>query len=260
MKTERKRQQDKPLARKTAIVTGASAGIGRATALALAGEGAAVVLQARRGERLDEVAAEIAAMGGKALVVAGDAGKVEDIDALLARTLAWDDGGNAYDVVVVNAGRGLAGGILTSDESQWEALYRVNVLGAAHLMRRAGRYLMERRSGDIVAVSSVVGRNISPVSGFYGSSKFAVSGIAEGLRREVCGSGVRVSTVMPGIVASEFQEVAGYDMAQFDKFAAEFGALLAPEDLAEGIRWLLCLPAHVHVNEIMIRPTGQSYP
>ena len=260
METNRKRQQDRPLAQKTAIVTGASAGIGRATALALAGEGAAVVLQARRRERLVEVAAEITAMGGKALVVAGDAGKVEDIDALLAQTLAWDDGGNAYDVVVVNAGRGLAGGVLTSDESQWEALYRVNVLGAAHLMRRAGQYLMERRGGDIVAVSSVVGRNISPVSGFYGSSKFAVSGIAEGLRREVCAHGVRVSTVMPGIVASEFQQVAGYDMEHFGKFATEFGALLEPEDLAEGIRWLLCLPPHVHVNEIMIRPTGQSYP
>ncbi|MGE4560254.1 MAG: SDR family NAD(P)-dependent oxidoreductase, partial [Desulfobulbus sp.] len=185
---------------------------------------------------------------------------ITDIDRLLAATLAWNRGGNRYDIVVVNAGRGLAGGLLTSDESQWEALYRVNVLGAAHLMRRAGRYLMERGSGDIVAVSSVVARNISPVSGFYGSSKFAVSGIAEGLRREVCGHGVRVTTVMPGIVVSEFQEVAGYGEDSFGKFAAQFGKLLEPADLAEGIRWLLTLPPHVHVNEIMIRPTGQSYP
>ncbi|MGD9947481.1 MAG: SDR family oxidoreductase [Desulfobulbus sp.] len=245
---------------KTAIVTGASAGIGRATALALAGEGAAVVLQARRRERLEALAEEIRAGGGLALVVDGDAGEVVDIDRMLAATLAWDQGGNKYDIVVVNAGRGLAGGLLTSDESQWGKLYRINVLGAAHLMRRAGQYLMERGSGDIVAVSSVVGRNISPVSGFYGSSKFAVSGIAEGLRREVCGHGVRVSTVMPGIVVSEFQEVAGYGAGNFDKFAAQFGKLLEPTDLAEGIRWLLSLPAHVHVNEIMIRPTGQSYP
>lgn len=248
------------LAGKTAIVTGASAGIGRATALALASEGAAVVLQARRRERLEALASEIRTSGGKALVVAGDAGEVVDIDRMLAATLSWDEGGNAYDIVVVNAGRGLAGGLLTSDESQWEALYRINVLGAAHLMRRAGQYLKERGRGDIVAVSSVVGRNISPVSGFYGSSKFAVSGIAEGLRREVCGHGVRVSTVMPGIVVSEFQEVAGYGADNFGKFAAQFGKLLEPADLAEGIRWLLSLPAHVHVNEIMIRPTGQSYP
>ncbi|MDD2463165.1 MAG: SDR family oxidoreductase [Desulfobulbus sp.] len=245
---------------KTAVVTGASAGIGRATALALAGEGAAVVLQARRRERLDTLAVEIEASGGKALVVAGDAAEVVDIDRLLAETLAWEQGGNRYDIVVVNAGRGLAGGLLSSDEGQWEALYRINVLGAAHLMRRAGQYLMERGSGDIVAVSSVVGRNISPVSGFYGSSKFAVSGLAEGLRREVCGHGVRVTTVMPGIVVSEFQGVAGYGADNFDKFAAQFGKLLEPADLAESIRWLLSLPPHVHVNEIMIRPTGQSYP
>lgn len=257
--TGEQRSQGK-LAGKTAIVTGASAGIGQATALALAGEGAAVVLQARRRERLEALAAEIEAGGGAALVVAGDAGAITDIDRLLAATLAWNRGGNRYDIVVVNAGRGLAGGLLTSDESQWEALYRINVLGAAHLMRRAGRYLMERGSGDIVAVSSVVARNISPVSGFYGSSKFAVSGIAEGLRREVCGHGVRVTTVMPGIVVSEFQEVAGYGEDNFGKFAAQFGKLLEPSDLAEGIRWLLTLPPHVHVNEIMIRPTGQSYP
>lgn len=247
------------LAGKTAIITGASAGIGRATALALAGEGAAVVLQARRRERLDALASEIQGNGGKALVVAGDAGESADIDRLLADPLAWEEGGRRYDIVVVNAGRGLAGSLLTSDEGQWEALYRINVLGAGHLMRRAGHYLMQRGSGDIVAVSSVVGRNISPVSGFYGSSKFAVSGMAEALRREVCGHGVRVTTVMPGIVVSEFQEVAGYDN-DFSKFSAQFGQLLEPGDLAESIRWLLTLPAHVHVNEIMIRPTGQSYP
>lgn len=250
----------KRLGGKTAIVTGASAGIGRATALALAGEGAAVVLNARRRERLDEVAAVIAAQGGTALVVPGDAGRAEEIDALLAQALVWADGGNKYDIVVVNAGRGLAGSVLTSDEAQWEALYRTNVLGAAHLMRQAGRYLMQRRSGDIVALGSVVGRQISPVSAVYGSTKFAVAGLVEGLRRELCGHGVRVTLVMPGIVTSEFQQVAGYDEKNFGTFSAQFGTLLEPGDIAEGIRWLLTLPAHVHVNEVTIRPTGQSYP
>ncbi|WP_319586469.1 SDR family oxidoreductase [uncultured Desulfobulbus sp.] len=260
METNKQNLANKSLAHKTAIVTGASAGIGRATAFALAGEGAAVVLQARRQEKLAQVAAEIVALGGKALMVAGDAGVGADIDALLEQTLAWSEGGNKYDIVVVNAGRGLAGGILGSDESQWEELYRINVLGAAHLMRRAGQYLVQRQGGDIVAISSVVGRNVSPVSGFYGSSKFAVSAIAEGLRREVCAHGVRVSTVMPGIVTSEFQQVAGYDAENFGTFTAQFGTLLEPRDIAEGIRWLLTLPPHVHVNEIMMRPTGQTSP
>jgi NADP-dependent 3-hydroxy acid dehydrogenase YdfG len=245
---------------KTAIVTGASSGIGRATALNLAQAGAAVVLHARRKDRLGEVASEIAARGGKALAVAGDAGVSADLDQLLERTLSWAGGGGKYDIVVVNAGRGLAGGILDSDEAQWQDLYRVNVLGAAHLMREAGRYLVRQKKGDIVAIGSVVGRNISPFSDFYGSSKFAIGAVAEGLRREVCGSGVRVSLVMPGIVISGFQEVAGYNAENFGKGIAQFGKLLEPDAIADGILWLLGLPPHVNVNEIMIRPTGQSYP
>lgn len=248
------------LSGKTAIVTGSSSGIGRATALSLAAAGAAVVLQARRKDRLDVVASEITARGGKALVVPGDAGVPADIEALLEETLAWQDGGRKFDIVVVNAGRGLASGILGSDESQWQEVYRINVHGAAHLMRRAAEYMVQRKSGDIVVLGSVVGRNISPFSGFYGSSKFAIGAIAEGLRREVCSDGVRVSVVMPGIVLSEFQQVAGYDEENFGKGIAHFGKLLEPEAIAEGIRWLLTLPPHVNVNEIMIRPTGQSYP
>jgi NADP-dependent 3-hydroxy acid dehydrogenase YdfG len=250
----------KLLSGKTAIVTGASSGIGFATALTLAQAGAAVVVQARRQARLDELAAEIRGKGGKALAIAGDASIHADIDSLLDRTLAWEEGGCKADIIVVNAGRGLAGGILGSDESQWQELYQINVLGAAHLMRRVGQYLMQRKSGDIVVVGSVVGRNVSPFSGFYGSSKFAIGAIAEGLRREICPHGVRVSVVMPGIVLSEFQNVAGYDEENFGKGIAQFGKLLEPQAIADGIHWLLTLPPHVNINEIMIRPTGQSYP
>jgi NADP-dependent 3-hydroxy acid dehydrogenase YdfG len=251
---------DKLLSGKTAIITGASSGMGYATAAALARAGAAVVITARRKERLDELAAEIVAEGGKALAVAGDAGVQGDIDLLLEQALAWKEGGCKYDIVVINAGRGVAGSIITSDESKWQELYQVNVLGAAYLMKRAGQYLLQRKSGDVVIVGSVVGRNISPFSGFYGSSKFAVGALAEALRREVCAHGVRVSLVMPGIVVSEFQDVAGYDQENFGKTVAEFGKLLEPGAIADGIRWLLTLPPHVNVNEIMIRPTGQSYP
>jgi NADP-dependent 3-hydroxy acid dehydrogenase YdfG len=249
-----------PLSGKTALVTGASSGIGRAVALTLARDGAAVVVSARRKERLDEVAAEIAGLGGAALAVAGDAGLPGDIDALLEKTLAWAEGGRKLDIVVVNAGRGLAGGMLGSDESQWQALFQTNALGAAQLMRRAGLHMVQQKSGDIVVVSSVVGRNISPFSGFYGSSKFAVGAMAEALRQEVCSKGVRVSTVMPGIVVSEFQQVAGYNAENFGKSIAHFGKLLEPQAVADGVAWLLALPPHVNVSEIMIRPTGQNYP
>ena len=248
------------LSGKTAVITGASSGIGRATALTLAQAGAAVVIQARRKDRLDELASEIARHGGKALAVVGDASIEADIDLLLDRALVWKEGGCKYDIVVANAGRGLAGGILSSDESRWQELLRINVLGAAHLMRRVGQYMAQRKSGDIVTIGSVVGRNISPFSGFYGSSKFAVAAIAEALRREICVHGVRVSLVMPGIVLSEFQEVAGYNEENFGNAVAQFGKLVEPQAIAEGIYWLLTLPPHVNVNEIMIRPTGQSYP
>ena len=245
---------------KTAIITGASSGIGKATALSLARAGASVVVTARRKGKLDELVAEIVAQGGNALAVPGDSGNLTDIDNLLEKTLNWKEGGNKYDIVVANAGRGLAGGILDSNEAQWQELYQTNVLGVAHLMRRAGHYLVQRKSGDIVAVGSVVGRNISPFSGFYGSSKFAVGALTEALRREVCAHGVLVSLVMPGIVTSEFQGVAGYDAENFGKAVAQFGPLLEPQTIADGIRWLLSLPPHVNVNEITIRPTGQSFP
>jgi NADP-dependent 3-hydroxy acid dehydrogenase YdfG len=247
------------LSGKTAIVTGASSGIGRATALTLAQAGAAVVIHARRQDRLDKLALEISEKGGKALAVAGDAGIPADIDLVLNRSITWKEGGCKYDIVVVNAGRGLVGGILSSDESQWQALYQVNVLGAAYLMRQAGKYLVQQKSGDIVAIGSVAGRNISPFSGFYSSSKFAIGAIAEGLRREICPHGVRVSVVMPGLVLSGFQKVAGYK-EDFDKGVAHFGKLLEPQDIANCIYWLLTLAPHVSINEIAIRPTGQDYP
>ena len=127
-------------------------------------------------------------------------------------------------------------------------------------MRRAGQYMVRQKKGDIVVIGSVVGRNISPFSGYYGSSKFAVGALAEGLRREICSHGVRVSLVMPGVVISEFQAVSGYNEENFGKGIAHFGKLLEPQAIADGIHWLLTLPPHVNINEIMIRPTGQNYP
>lgn len=251
---------NKPLSGKTAIVTGASSGIGRAVALTLSRDGAAVVVHARRKERLAELAAEISGPGGRVLVVAGDAGSPSDLDTLLERALSWEEGGRRIDIVVANAGRGLAGGILGSDEAQWQELCQTNVLGTAHLLRKAGQHLVKQAGGDIVVVGSVVGRNISPFSGFYGSSKFAVGALAEALRQEICSKGVRVSTVMPGIVVSGFQQVAGYNAENFGKSIAHFGRLLEPQAIADGVAWLLSLPPHVNVSEIMIRPTGQNYP
>ena len=248
---------------KVAIVTGASAGIGRATAVTLAKSGAAVVVQARRGEKLEGVAEEIRAAGGRAMAVVGDASKVPDIETLLAQAQEFSNGlgfKGRIDIVIANAGRGLAGGLMTSDEKQWREMYEVNVLGAAALMRRAGEIMIKQGGGDIVALGSVSGHHISPFSGFYGGSKFAVAGMAEAVRREVCSKGVRVPLIMPAVVESEFQAVAGYTPENFFKGVERYGKLLAPQDVAETITFVVTRPAHVHLNELIIRPTGQDYP
>jgi NADP-dependent 3-hydroxy acid dehydrogenase YdfG len=248
---------------KVAVVTGASSGIGAATARELAGMGAAVVVSARRRERLEEVVREIEGKGGKAVAVAGDAGKAEDNERLMREAGAFSErvgNGGRIDVVVVNAGRGLAGGVMSSEEKEWRALYEVNVLGAADLMRRAGEVMVKQKGGDIVVLGSVSGHHISPFSGFYGSTKWAVASMAEAMRREVCASGVRVTTIKPAVVISEFQENAGYTKENFYKGIERFGKVLEPGDVARVIGFVVSQPPHVHVNEVVVRGTGQDYP
>jgi NADP-dependent 3-hydroxy acid dehydrogenase YdfG len=246
---------------KLAIVTGASSGIGAAIARELAGLGAAVVASARRQEKLEAVVAGINRFGGKALAVTGDASIRTEVDRLLERAAEWaGEIGARFEIVIVNAGRGLAGGTLGSDLTQWEEVYATNVLGAAYLMRRAAEILIRQESGDIVVLGSVAGHHVSPFSGFYGSSKWAIWSAAEALRREICGKKVRVTTIKPAIVLSEFQEVAGYNEENFGKGVKKFGKLLDPEDVARSIGFVLQQPAHVHINELVIRPTGQDYP
>jgi len=241
---------------KTAIVTGASAGIGRETARALVQAGARVVASARRLDRLRGLAEELGTE--KLFPIRSDASRIEDLDALVEK--AQQISGGKLDIVVANAGHGLAGGVVSSDRSRWEQMFQLNVIGAAHLMRRSAQIMVKQQSGDIVAIGSVVGVNISPFSGFYGSTKFAIISIAEALRREICQHQVRVSVVKPAIVESEFQQVAGYTEENFGKSVKRFGKLLKPEDVARVIAFVVSQPSHVHINDLMIRPVGQDYP
>lgn len=263
-----------------AIVSGASAGIGEAIAADFAERGYRLVLNARRTEKLEAVAFRLEkrptpSSPPTVVCVPGDAAEQRVIDAMF--DAAEKHFHRPADVVVVNAGRGLAGSLTTSDRTQWEQVIRTNYVGAAMLMRTAAERLLRvidrnpegeagktgewlNRPRDIVAIGSSVGRNISPFSSMYGSTKFAVHALAEALRREIGPRGVRVTTIEPAIVASEFQAVAGYDPVGFGAFMEKIGPVLSPQDVARAIGFVVSQPAHVHINNIAIRPTRQDYP
>lgn len=259
---------------RVAVVTGASAGIGRAIAKELVAHGARVVVNARRADKLAELVAELSPSGtgshsAKAVAAAGDAADPAVVQSMLRAARA--SFGAEADLVVVNAGRGLNGSVVTSDESQWEDMVRTNLLGAARLMRAAAGAMTgdiqardggdwKKRARDIVVIGSVVGRHVSPFSSMYGGTKFAVHGMAEGVRRELAGKGVRVTLVEPGFVVSEFQGVAGYTDEWFGQMRDKFGPMLEPEDVARCIAFACSQPAHVHVSDILLRPTRQEYP
>jgi len=175
--------------------------------------------------------------------------------------------GKPADIVVANAGRGLGGSVKDADLSRFEAMLKLNVTGALALLQKAAQKMVAqqqsgypKRAADIVIIGSVVGRHISPFSAVYGATKFAVHALAEGLRREVGPKGIRVSLVEPGIVISGFQDGAGYSEEMVQTFEDRFGPLLHGEDVANAIHYIVSQPPHVHISDIMVRPTRQDYP
>ena len=168
---------------------------------------------------------------------------------------------------MANAGRGLGGSVKGADISKFEAILKLNVTGTLALLQKAAREMVveqkshyPQQAADIVIIGSVVGRHISPFSAVYGATKFAVHALAEGLRREVGPQGIRVSLVEPGIVVSGFQEAAGYSEDMVNNFEERFGPLLQGEDVANAIHYIVSQPPHVHVSDILVRPTRQDYP
>lgn len=245
-----------------AIVTGATSGIGEATAKIFAADGIGVVGNGRTASKLTAMEKEI---GPAFCGVAGDASDNSILDLLFA--VARERYGRPADIVVANAGRGLGGSVKDSDLAQFGDVIRINVTGTLALLQKAARIMVEgqeraypKAAADIVIVGSVVGRHISPFSAVYGASKFAVHALAEGLRREVGPKGVRVSLVEPGIVLSGFQAGAGYSDETVRSFHEKFGPLLVGEDVANAIHFVVTRPPHVHVSDIVVRPTRQEYP
>ncbi|MCW5768607.1 MAG: SDR family oxidoreductase [Phycisphaeraceae bacterium] len=257
------------LSGRIAIVTGASAGIGEAIARDFHAHGASIVINARRAEKLEQLAASL---GSRVAAVPGDAAEDSTITAMLdtART-KFGGGTREADLIIINAGRGLGGTVITSDMGQWDEMIRTNVLAAAKLIRAAGQRLLKEQEGkqgealldrarDIIVLGSTVGRHVSPFSSMYGGTKFNVHGMVEGVRREIGPKGIRVSLIEPGFVVSEFQGVAGYDDAWLKGVWDRIGPVLKPEDVARTVSFIAQQPPAVHINDIMIRPTRQDYP
>jgi NADP-dependent 3-hydroxy acid dehydrogenase YdfG len=241
---------------RTALVTGASSGIGAATAVALAEAGAAVAIGARRTDRLDALATRLRDGGATVLQLELD---VTDEQACVdaVRRTRQELGG--LDVLVNNAGVMLLGTIAGADTEDWRRMLHTNVLGLMYMTHAAIDGMVEQGSGDVVNISSVAGRTARRGAGVYNASKWAVNAFSESLRQEVTGRGVRISLVEPGAVATELTD----HITQPDARAASVQMYtsmrsLQADDVARAIRYVVSQPPHVAINEVLVRPTDQE--
>ena len=243
-----------------ALVTGASSGIGEASALALAQHGAAVAIAARRKDRIDALAARIADGGGTALAIEADVTSEEQAEALVRQTVA---GLGRLDTLINNAGVMLLGPIVDAPLQEWERMIDLNVKGLLYCAHAALPHLLSaaqdspRKVADMVNISSVAGRVARSGSGVYNATKWGVGAFSESLRQEVTRRHVRVSLVEPGAVATELvshnrpeirERLAGGD--DFERMESE--------DIADAIAYIVTRPWRMAVNEMLIRPTEQE--
>lgn len=239
---------------KVAAVTGASSGIGEATAVALAREGYAVALGARRLDRLEEIAERIRSEGGTAEAieadVADEASANAFVDAAVERL-------GRLDVLVANAGVMLLGPIPGADTADWRRMIDVNVYGVLYTSHAALRVWGEQGSGHLVVVSSVAGRVAGAGAGVYNLTKFGVNAFAEALRQETVRAGVRVTLIEPGAVESELLSHNADYVQQAAAKRLEGVEVLRSEDIADAIAWTVTRPGHVGINELLVRPREQ---
>jgi clavulanate-9-aldehyde reductase len=245
---------EQSLAGRVVAVTGASSGIGEATALALSRAGAKVALGARRRDRLDDVAAKA---DGPCSVHEVDLASEGEARAFVEA--AHREHG-ALHALINNAGLMLLGPVAGADTSEWRRMLDVNLWAMLICTHAALPLITESGGGDIVNVSSVSGRRADAGAAVYNMTKFGVHGFSEALRQEALHSGVRVTTVAPGFVETELQ---GHNVQPVVRHALErareqIGEVLRAEDIADAIVYALSRPSHVCINEVLVRPTRQA--
>jgi NADP-dependent 3-hydroxy acid dehydrogenase YdfG len=243
-----------PLAGRAAVVTGASSGIGQATARALAAAGTRVGLAARRAGRLKELEKEIGRSGGEAVALPTDVTDYAQAEAMVRRA---DEAFGGVDVLVNCAGVMLPAPIVEADPADWRRMVEVNLVGVLHATRAVLPGMLERGYGHIVNVSSTSGRTHQELFAVYAATKHGLGAFTEVLRKEVHPKRVRVTLFEPGPTESELGSHADPEVmrALADDFKdVEF---LGAEDVAQGILWVLAQPDRINVNEVLFRPTDQ---
>jgi NADP-dependent 3-hydroxy acid dehydrogenase YdfG len=241
---------------KRALVTGASSGIGEATAEALAAAGASVALGARRRERIDKLAERIEKGGGVARAFEVD---VSDEGAARGFVEGATAALGGLDILINNAGVMLLGPVEGADTEEWRRMVGVNVLGLLYCTHAALPIMRQAGGGHIVNVSSVAGRFANAGSAVYNVTKFGVTAFSEALRQEALDANIRVTVVEPGYVATELQSQNADPAvrARLEEMQEEIGEVLESEDIANAILYAVSQPQRVSVNEILVRPTGQ---
>jgi NADP-dependent 3-hydroxy acid dehydrogenase YdfG len=239
------------------FVTGASSGIGRACARAFAGVGARLLLAARRGQRLALLASELRALGSPAThCLTLD---VRERDQVARAVESLCDGWGEIEVLINNAGlsRGL-GPLPEGQPADWDEMIDTNVKGLLHVDRAVLPGMVARGRGTVIHVGSIAGRELYPGGNVYCATKFAVRALTEGLRLDLLGSGVRVTSVDPGLVETEFSQVRFH--GDVERAAAVYRGMrpLTPEDVAEVVLFAATRPPHVVLAEALVLPTDQA--
>jgi serine 3-dehydrogenase len=244
------------LSGRTVLITGASAGIGAACARAFAAEGARLILCARRAGRLEEQAEKLRGAGADVLLLELD---VRDHAAVAERIGGLPAEWREIDVLVNNAGlgRGLDK-LWEGAPADWDEMVDTNVKGLLYVTGAVVPGMTERKRGHVINLGSVAGHEVYPGGAVYCATKHAVGAITKGLRLDVLGTGIRVSTVDPGMVETEFSVVRFHGDEERAKNVYRGMTALTPDDIAETIVWVATRPPHVCIDEVIIKPTDQA--
>jgi len=248
----------KPLTGRVALVTGASSGIGEATALALAAAGAAVAVSGRRGDRLEVLVEKIKATGGDGIALAGDVTEEEVARNAVRQTVSRL---GRIDILVNSAGSIQPGGIENANIKYWRDLMELNFFATLYTCTEAVTHMRQQGSGDIINISSTAGRVARAPMSAYTSSKFALAGMSETLRQEVAPHGIRVCVIQPGATTTGISEqIEDETMREFMRQHLNREGAMQAQDIADAIMLAVTLPRRANIAEMLILPTTDTRP